>query len=133
MRGFLIAFLWLAGSASAGSVVDSSFGQCGIIFGPPISSAYTGQYVFESAASIDFYVVGSTAVASVRLGDGRWYEGTAFVQPNELALAVPLTGPDGAGELLMCAMTKRSNGKITATVFVSDYQQVGPHHFDKVL
>ena len=118
-----------------------SVGNCIGVSGDPFGPGYAAPYTtFGSTTAISLYIVGSQVFASVMLDNGRWYEGTTFLGTGgplgltvQRDLSIPMFGPTGGGELVLCATHTLSSGKLTSSMIVNGGPDIGPLVFDKLL
>lgn len=102
--------------------------------GNVIQTAYSGMYA-APGAEFDLWINGNDLVAVVRLPDGRWLEGAAYVGPSVRSLNVVMVGPGGNnGILTLCATNLTTDGfcsRIGAGLIVNNALQVGPQIYTR--
>lgn len=79
--------------------------SCGNPQGNVFQTAYSGMYSNPFGSEVDLWIAGNDLVATVRLANGRWLEGAAFIPQGAREMNVVLRAPGGqsSGVLTLCA------------------------------
>lgn len=108
--------------------------SCAGLTGNVFQTAYSGMYAAPGGAELDLWIAGNSLVATVRLLDGRWFEGAATLGPADREVNVPLTSPTGGGGLLtICAthLTVNYCSRLGAAVIIGGALQSGPQIYTR--
>lgn len=114
----------------SGTVTPSCQGVSGNVF----QDGYSGMYAAPGGAEIDLWIAAGDLVATVRLSDGRWFEGAIDLGSADRALNIPLTSPTGnTGTLTICAthLTQNVCSRMGAAIIVGSALVSGPQIYTR--
>lgn len=127
MRFFAVLLLWLAGSASAGSVRGLSSPCIGSAIGHSYDDVYSN---LGDPVEIDLRFYGQTMFVVVRMTSGIWMAGEKLIVSRRRETVVDLWSPSGdTGSLRICSTGTMSSPTFQGTVNYNGGTFSGPQDY----